>query len=163
MALLIEHDRLVAEKIALQGVLPIAGLQRLADTVVSTAGEIRYQLYSDTNRLLCPTLRVIIEGTLEILCQRCMMPMFFQVSIDTKLTIFSSDAEVDAAERDNPDIEGVVIVGDLDVVGLIEDELILSVPYVATHIECESDANVAYTDKINPWSTLASLKNKPNG
>lgn len=158
MALLIEHDRLVAEKIALQGDLPIAGLPRLADIVVSTTGEIRYQLYSDIDRLLRPNVRLILEGTLEILCQRCMMPMFFQVSIDTKLTIFSSDAEIDAAERDNPDIEGVVIVGDLDVVELIEEELILSVPYVATHIECESDANVAHIDKINPWSKLASLK-----
>ena len=163
MALLIDRAKLVDEKIALQGAQSVGTLQRLADLIVSKQSEIRYQLYSDVDRLSRPTIQLILEGTLEILCQRCMMPMPFKVSIDTTLTIFTSDAAIDVAEKDSPNIEGLVVTNTLDVAALIEDELILTLPYAPMHEQCDVEINVVDANKVNPWSKLAALKNKLNG
>jgi uncharacterized protein len=70
---------------------------------------------------------------------------------------------LNAAEADDEDLEGLVFEHEFSMIQLIEDEILLSLPYSPTHDECVNEAAPAAVDapqKPNPFAVLAELKGK---
>lgn len=159
MMLVIDSAKFTREHAVLRGSLPVTSFTRVMDSVASSSRDIQYHLQGGMDRLLRPMLTLTLRGELEVVCQRCLRPMPFVVEIDTVVTLFGSEEAIGAAEMDDPDVEGVLFAEKLDVAALIEDELILALPYAPTHQQCDAD-KVVKANKPNPFAVLAILKAK---
>ncbi|MEX3581532.1 MAG: DUF177 domain-containing protein [Burkholderia sp.] len=84
-------------------------------------------------------LRLALHGTAWLECQRCMTPYQQAFDIDMVYRIVATEDEAEAIPLDEND-EVDVIVGSrqFDLVDLIEEELLLSLPLVPKHEVCPS-------------------------
>ena len=112
-----------------------------------------------------PALRVAIEGNLPVLCQRCLQPFELAVAQRTELLLARTEAELEAL--DQGDAEVVLAVAPLDALTLVEDEILLSLPFAPSHAEgrCPKGsgldaaaANRKAPGKTSPFARLAALK-----
>jgi uncharacterized protein len=121
-----------------EGKLPLSSFPRLQDVLVSDAGDVRYALRGVLDERGRPSLKLGVRGTLQLRCQRCLGPLSHEVQAEQLLVLAASQAEIDA---DPPDVDApdrVVAAKEMAVRDLVEDELILALPYAARHDECEA-------------------------
>jgi uncharacterized protein len=121
-----------------EGKLPLSSFPRLQDVLVSDAGDVTYALRGVRDERGRPSLHLGVRGTLQLRCQRCLGPLSHDVQAEQLLVLAASQAEIDAepAAVDAPD--RVLAGKEMAVRDLVEDELILSLPYAPRHDECEA-------------------------
>lgn len=147
----------------LSGVLAVSGLDRLHDRLANAQGEATWQLVGGVDKLERPFLRLTVDAKVELVCQRCLKAMPFVIAADTVLTQFLDEVSLDEAVEQDDDLEGIVIEPELDVEMLVEDEMLLALPYAPRHAKCESEGDVvkvAGDAKPNPFAVLAKMKTR---
>jgi uncharacterized protein len=121
-----------------EGTLPLGSFPRLQDVIVSEAGEAAYKLRGTRDARGRPSLQLEVRATLQLRCQRCLGPLSHEVDTDELLVLAASQAEIDA-DPITVDMPSRVIAGkEMAVRDLVEDELILALPYAPRHEECEA-------------------------
>ena len=121
-----------------EGTLPLSSFPRLQDVLVSHAGEAAYQLRGVRDARGRPSLRLAVHATLQLRCQRCLGPLSQEVDTDELLVLAASQAEIDA-DPITVDMPSRVVAGkEMAVRDLVEDELILALPYAPRHEDCEA-------------------------
>ncbi|MGH8669599.1 MAG: YceD family protein [Burkholderiales bacterium] len=140
-----------------QGVWPISDLPRLGDLLVSHAGEVRYTIEGVRDERGRPGLRVTVRGTLQLRCQRCLEAMPYEVQTDEMLVLAGSLAEIHAEPADAHAADRVVAGKEMPVRELIEDELILAVPYAPRHESCTARPSPDAEAKTSPFAGLRGL------
>ena len=130
----------------------------------SQDGEIRWQV---RGRHDVPTRRswldVEAQGPVQVVCQRCLGVFSLTLQVSSTLGLVDTQAQLDAmdaleTEGQGSDIEYLVADPRLDVAGLIEDELILALPYSPTHDTCPGDGAAAETPRRpSPFAVLKDL------
>jgi len=140
-----------------QGGWPLSGFPRLRDILASDAGEVAYEISGMRDERGRPGLRLKVSGTLALRCQRCLEPMPFQVQTDETLVLAATLAEIHAepARADGPD--RVVAGREMALGELVEDELILAVPYAPRHESCTAAAAGDNAEKVSPFAALRGL------
>ena len=106
-----------------------------------------------------PLLTVRLDGTVPLVCQRCLQPFAATVAQQTDLLLARDEAEL--ARLDAEETEVVLANTTLDPRNLVEDELLLSLPLSPRHDEdaCAA-ARRSMTDegKRSPFAGLSALK-----
>jgi uncharacterized protein len=120
-----------------QGVWPLADFPRLRDMLASDAGEVAYEIIGVRDERGRPSLRLKVSGRLALRCQRCLEPMAFEARTDETLVLAATLAEIHAEPARAAGPDRVVAGKEMALRDLIEDELILAVPYAPRHEECE--------------------------
>jgi uncharacterized protein len=143
-----------------QGVWAVRDFPRLRDMLVSDAGEIRYEIDGVSDLRGRPALRVRLNGALQLRCQRCLEPMRFDVDIDETLVLAAKQTEIDAEPVDPESPDRLLAAEEVKVLDLLEDELILALPYAPRHEECEAGASAGDSEKISPFAGLRGLLRK---
>jgi len=144
-----------------QGSWPVRELPRVRDLLASDDGEVRYVLEGMRDGRGRPSLRLSLQGTLTLRCQRCLEPMPFGVRADEVLVLAATQAEIDAEPPDAHSPDRVLAGEEMPLRELIEDELILALPYAPRHASCA--ARLAQADetrqdgKISPFAGLRGL------
>ena len=141
-----------------QGVLPLREFPRLRDMLASDAGEVAYELKGVRDARGRPSLQVKVRGTLQVRCQRCLEPMAQDVDTRTTLVLAATLAEIHADPADAQGPDRVVAGKEMPVRDLIEDELILAVPYAPRHEICSAQpAAPGAQEKSLPFAGLKGL------
>ncbi len=143
------------------GVIPLKSLTRLHDQLVSVDGEVTWQLAGGVDKIERPFLRLQVSADIELVCQRCLKPMPFRVDADTVLVQFPDEARLDEAVAQEEDLEGILFEPELDVEMLVEDEVLLALPYAPRHATCDPTGGKEKSSgdaKPNPFAVLAKLK-----
>jgi uncharacterized protein len=156
--------KLFARKGVISAALPVSRLKRFSDYLHQPDGAVAVLLEfghdEEGRKLLSGTL----QANVKVLCQRCMAPM--PLAIDSSFRLLVAEEEGEPM----PDTLEVVSMadGNLDVCGLIEDELILGLPLAPVHDDnaCSTELNTFRSrtqdreqdHRSNPFSVLASLK-----
>ncbi|MGL4860010.1 MAG: 23S rRNA accumulation protein YceD [Enterobacteriaceae bacterium] len=168
LPLTIDITRSAQKRDSFEGGYAREQLTRLAESVVSVNSDINAQLscYLDEQGL------AVVEGWAEtevsLSCQRCDKPFTWPVHVEFCVSPIRNPEQADALPEHYDSVE-VDPFGKSDLLGLIEDEIILSLPIVPRHqIEhCEvSDTERVFgtlpetEQKPNPFTVLASLKQK---
>lgn len=147
------------------GLFGAEALLRVAAVVQGIAEPFAWQVSGGTDRYQRPTLQLTLQGEVEVVCQRCLGSMRLPLQIRTAITLFADEEKLEDAELEDESIEGLVIERELDLLALIEDEILLALPYAPRHDVCalkvEPGAKVA-AGKPNPFAVLAALKTKPS-
>jgi len=144
----------------LEGTLPVASLLRMQDVLVEHDGNVEWRIHGGVDKFERPWIEVSITGELVLRCQRCLQAMDWPFVIDTRLTQFVDEAAADEAEALDPDLDTMVIDPALSVETLLEDELLLALPFAPTHAICEPPQEQVRQDKPNPFAVLAGLKTR---
>ena len=121
------------------------------------AGELRYRLRGATNDQRKPCLQLAVTGALKLTCQRCLGELDFAVSIESQLEL--SDDFKSIAEADD-EVDRVLADRAMSVVQLVEDEIILALPMVPSHVTCTAGATPESLQaaRQSPFRVLAGLK-----
>ena len=140
-----------------QGVWAVGDFPRLRDMLTSNAGEIRYEIEGVHDARGRPALHVKLRGALQLRCQRCLEPMRFDVETDETLVLAATQAEIDADPTDANAPDRLLAAEEVRVRDVLEDELILALPYAPRHEECEMDAEGEGDGKISPFAGLRGM------
>ena len=143
-----------------QGVWAVGDFPRLRDMLASDAGEIRYSIEGVRDARDRPALRVKLRGMLTLRCQRCLETMDFDVDTDETLVLAASQAEIDAEPTDPSAPDRLLAAEEVRVRDVLEDELILALPYAPRHEGCEMDAETHGDEKISPFAGLRGMLRK---
>jgi uncharacterized protein len=141
---------------AKQGVWSIGDFPRLADMLAADGGEVAYEIDGVRDSRGRPSLRVRVRGTLQLRCQRCLEALPYEVQADATLVLAATLAEIHAEPADAHGADRVVAGKEMPVRDLIEDELILALPYAPRHQQCSARASQDAA-KILPFAGLRGL------
>lgn len=161
----VDVRRLIAVDTTLSAQEPLSKLSRVIDILVSSDGDVDIDLHFYRDEQGLKRIDGEVVAQLQVQCQRCMKPMTLPIDSHFAVAAVWSDEE---AVRLPKDVEPYIVGEGLqDIRDLIEDELILSVPYASYHDigECsmsytpaEPEAPVAGKEKPNPFKVLEQLK-----
>ena len=143
-----------------QGAWVVGDFPRLRDMLASDAGEIRYEIEGVHDARGRPALRVRVNGALQLRCQRCLEPMRFDVDTDEILVLAATQAEIDADPVDPESPDRLLAAEEVKVRDLLEDELILALPYAPRHEGCEAGAEAGDGERISPFAGLRGMLRK---
>lgn len=144
------------------GRIPLSKLERLQDYLIENSGELRYEVSGALNNNGKPILKVSIQGVLKLRCQRCLDELEHLLDVKADLRLAENERELSSLDEDES-VEGILAEPHLDVLVLIEDELILSLPISPRHEVCERSASLTSDPETavdKPlYAALAALKN----
>ena len=119
-------------ELALRGSLPLAGLTRLKDSLADAHGTVEFEVKGGHDARHRPILTVAIHGMLHLKCQRCLEALDHPLQALNTLLLVAAGAAA-AGELDDEDIEWIEASRELDVATLVEDEILLGLPYAPRH------------------------------
>ena len=142
-------------------------MRRLAAAVVDIGEEVVVSVDFSCGDEGEPRANGSVSAGVELECQRCLEPVDVTLNCQVRLAFLSSDWRLGPQDYDvyELDDDGSVVLSDL-----IEDELILSLPIMATHDDerCRPVSNaLAAEDEApaakHPFAALAALKKSTRG
>jgi uncharacterized protein len=141
----------------LRGTWPVKEFPRLRDALYDDQGFVSYELRGVRELQGRPGLALQVTATLRVACRRCLEAVAVQLVEETQLWLARTQAEIDAqpVAADGPD--GIVAVRDMAVRDLVEDELLLALPYAPRHENCPARGDAAPGARRSPFAGLRSM------
>lgn len=134
--------RLARERGVLEGTLDAVASDRLVERVAEGGegeGVVQWRIVGTTDSVGRLALGITLTGSVPVTCQRCLSDFAFPVDRDTVAVLARSEQEADSLDAST---DAEVLVADRPLVAdeLIEDELLLTLPFAAMHPEgtCEA-------------------------
>ncbi len=118
----------------LEGSFAVQALPRLADCLADDSGSLAWRIEGTRDAAGRPALAVEVNGEVALECQRCLGSFRFPVAQRTLTVLVRNEAEADAVDESVND-EVLVAAGAVDPAELVEDELLLTLPYAPKHAE----------------------------
>ncbi|MBS3666854.1 MULTISPECIES: YceD family protein [Halomonadaceae] len=166
----VEPYKLAARHERIEGLVALDKLPRLAEEAGVQTGDCHVVLEFGVDAQGRREIRGHLQATLALACRRCLVPLPQEVSSDFLLGMVTDEAL--AAELPASHEPVLVEKEQLDLLTVIEDELILSLPQVVYHDEAECHVSaeqlVSKTEgaasetapATNPFAVLNVLKGK---
>src|SRR5260221_4030130 len=127
---------LAHERGSLHGKFDAATSDRLYDWLAEGEAPVTWTITGTADAVGRPAIAIEIEATVPLECQRCLASMEWPVKQRTVTLLAKSDAEGDALDKGSAN-QVLVAAAPLDALTLIEDELLLSLPYAPAHADGE--------------------------
>ena len=140
----------------LEGRLGLESLPRLAQSGCS-GSVVDFVLIGEINERGKPGLKLVVDGSVRLQCQRCLGRLELPVHLEARLEFASNEAEIMAADDD---IERMVASREMSVVALVEDEVLLVLPMVPRHERCSAAAGLGANAKPSAFQALAALRKR---
>ncbi|MEP6942462.1 MAG: YceD family protein [Betaproteobacteria bacterium] len=144
------HARFDAFKLAergesLSGEIDATALGRLADRIAEapegSSQALRWTVEGGRDEKGRPRLNLNLDGTVFVTCQRCLRPLEQAIEQDTQLLLARDESALIALDAEESEV--VLAKAPLDALSLVEDELLLSLPFAPRHAEGECMAATA--------------------
>ncbi|WP_146874214.1 YceD family protein [Halovibrio variabilis] len=166
----VEPYKLAARHERIEGLVALDKLSRLTEEAGAQTGDCHVVLAFGVDAQGRREIRGHLQATLALACRRCLVPMPQQVSSDFLLGMVTDESL--AAELPASHEPVLVEKEQLDLLTVVEDELILSLPQVVYHDEADcyvsaeqlvsktAGAASDTTPATNPFAVLNALKGK---
>lgn len=156
----IDPAKLAQKQAILRGDLPFSACERLLEVALNPDGRVSLELAFGRERGFV-RVRGWVEATVRLQCQRCLETVDLPVRGEVDLGVVAS---LDETDRLPEGCEPLLREGDalLALSELVEDEIILALPYIPRHPACggreveDDSARMGETRK--PFGALAGLK-----
>ena len=149
----------------LRGSLPVRDLGRLEELLHDASGILDYELKGTRDGRNRPQLTLKVVGRLHLQCQRCLGLLEYSIDVANTLLVVSGDARPDEDVEDPEGPDSIEADPELEVAQLIEDEVLLSLPFAPRHPDGECAGRLKRDDSVGSTSAfaeLASLKTRIN-
>lgn len=142
----------------LAGNIPVAALTRVVDVLVDSEGTLACELRGVRDAEGKPCLDLVVTGSLNLLCQRCLTPVSFALAIDSRLLLVASGDSWPDEELADDGVDAIEASRELAVSSLIEDEVLLALPIVPRHETCRTPVATETRHRPSPFAVLGKLK-----
>lgn len=141
------------------GVKPVSQFERLAEVVVAESGDVQFAVTGfcdeDRNALF---LDIVASGTLMLRCERCLEAMPWPVRAEGRLLLVPPGQPLPDEELDEEAFDPIHASTTLELLPLVEDEVLLALPYAPRHEQCEPPRPIGGTEKKSPFAVLEQLR-----
>jgi uncharacterized protein len=158
--IVIDSKAFAREASLLQGELLVSDLTRVLDSLVDSAGSLQYRVEGLLDHRNKPQVRLRLDGSLSVRCQRCLDGIVYPVRIRSLLEFVDDENDLTQEDLEDDSKDFLPAQKELDVVALIEDEIILDLPSAPRHESCALPDAELGTGKTSPFSVLHGLKCK---
>lgn len=154
------------------GTVPLADFARVAADCVDAGAGVQLtwsaqgQLRAAQGMPAVPWLHLQVRSALPLVCQRCLEPVLTPIEVDQWFR-FVPDEET-AEQQDDDAVEDLLVESaEFDLAALVEDELLLAMPLIASHPICPNPPRLSaqdaqfeapVTDRPKPFAALARLR-----
>ena len=146
-----------------RGAWPVSVFPRLRDVLQDDSGSVEYELQGGHDVHGRPRLALHAKARLRLTCQRCLGAVECVLEPRSTLLLAATQAEIDA-EPITPEMpERVVARRDMAVRDLVEDELLLALPYAPRHEDCAAQGRAAPAGRQMPFATLRGMLRGKSG
>ncbi|MDD3266347.1 MAG: YceD family protein [Burkholderiales bacterium] len=153
----IDNVKFAKNKQETHGEIDISKVERIQE-IDAYSGFIKYSINGDVDKSNRPILVLNVCGKITTLCQSCLDPVEINLDSSTVVTIFFNEDKLDAAlfSDENSDVEDAVLAEEeFDVMNLVEDEIIICLPYTSKHDDCDG---LEYHDDVkSPFGILKDI------
>jgi uncharacterized protein len=129
--------KLAADSASLAGEVEVRRMPRLADRVRADAGggeaRIRWNIAGGKDAKGHPLLTLELDGEVQLTCQRCLGPLAMPIDQRTVLLVARDESELVRLDAEEPEV--VLATAPLDALQLVEDEMLLSLPFSPRHVD----------------------------
>jgi len=155
----VEPYKLASRAEHLEGLVALADMARLAEEVGAQSGDAQVWLDFAIDPQGRREIRGHVQAELQLPCRRCHEPMAQLVESRFRLGMVTSDA----LAADLPSTHEPVLVENeqLNLLAVVEDELILSLPQVVYHDEAECPVSRDQLSSGDATDTSASTSASP--
>ncbi len=150
--------RFAAEGRSLSGTVPLLRLGRLADILFRNEGDVSFTLSGSVAVDGKDFLRLAASGVLTLQCQRCLSRLDWNLALESVLHLVSPGTPIPDEELEIDSFDTIEAVSDMDVLALLEEEIMLAVPIVPRHDDCEAPHPEGTAEKESPFAALAGLR-----
>lgn len=157
------------------GLLEIAALPRVAEEASSIESgdgfhwEVKTYFADSPGSEPRQTLELAVKGRIHLVCQGCLRDCGLDLAQESRFVLVNSEEEADAFPMEDDQQEPLVASQHFDLLGLIEDEILLSMPLIPKHPEgaCQPHASSfgavgkdmdASEKPQNPFNILKNMK-----
>jgi uncharacterized protein len=133
------------------GEISLIELPRLSEMLINSDGTLIYRVIG-SHQGDSHALEIILRGNCNLRCQRCLEELQYSLDLSARLQLIKAEM-LDEIE------DAIEASKHLDVLELIEDEVLLTLPFAPRHPEGTCAApikDLRQTD--NPFAFLAALK-----
>ena len=144
----------------LHGLFPLVELTRLHDLLATSEGEISYFVRGLPDKDGKPMLKLTVVGQCQLSCQRCLNGFSYSINLVSHLWLTQA-GELDAfSVEENDEMDSITADKHLDVLNMIEEEILLSLPIAPKHPvgECSPVAEGWSPSKTNSFAALEGLR-----
>ena len=144
------------------GRIKVADLARLSAVCANKSGELLWTVTGKTGLFGHPQLDLTVKGSVDLVCQRCLEA--FSLDLDSRAAIILAESEEKADEieeaLDEDDPTEVIVGGEkIDILVLVEDEVLLTIPLSPRHDICPDTSCLVFGEKRpSPFAVLENLK-----
>jgi uncharacterized protein len=155
----IDPIQLAEHKTALKGELCLSDMVRLNEILLDKKGIARIDLNFGKDAADIAYVRGSIKTEFKLSCQRCSGPMSLALEIAVALSPVRTDEE---AQQLPKEYDPLILTDDtLQLITLVEEEILLSVPIVPKHsvTECPSQSShIEWEEEKDTGNPFADLK-----
>lgn len=161
----------------LKGQVPLAQMPRLREETqgavdaVAVHFDAQGDIRADAAGVDEPWLHLNGHTTLTVTCQRCLTPVDVGIAFTRDFRFVATEALAEIEDEESEE-DVLVLSREFNVLELVEDELLMSIPPVPKHEVCpqavkleavDPDFDATAEDKPNPFAALQKLKDKGLG
>jgi uncharacterized protein len=130
--------RLARERGAIEGRVDPHALSRIAEQLTGP-GSVAWRIEGMSDPAGRPALQIGLRGGVTLECQRCLDDFAWPVDVSTEVLLARNEAELATLDADSS-LEVVLADGPLDPLALVEDELVLALPFAPRHPDDACDS-----------------------
>jgi len=131
--------RLARERGEVAGSVDLHELPRVADLLSDGPAPIAWRIEGIADASGRLALRVALKGAVTLVCQRCLADFAWPIDQATEVLLARDEGELAALDADSS-VEVVLAQGPVDSLALVEDELVLALPFAPRHPDCECES-----------------------
>ena len=153
---------MVQARRSFQGILPLAAMSRLRDSLAATDGVVTFDLEFGKDDLGVAHIHLRADASLPLTCQRSLEQFDLPVHIDTRLGLITQEAEEAALPTGYEPL--LTNDGALRLADVVEDELILALPVIPVKPGAVQPASASneneepQAETPNPFAALQNIK-----
>ncbi len=140
----------------IRDIIRLSNFKRLQDLCLNLEDFVVFVLRGFENKHKEPCLELFIEGKLSLICQRCSEKLEHTIFLKSGFLIKEETQLTDFQVDDHADYDLIEGSAKMDVLSLIEDEIILSLPVAPKHEndKCHYKKTDEMLDRIHPFADL---------
>lgn len=142
---------------SLRGAWPVSIMPRLREELHDNAGAVEFEVEGGCDAHGRPQLALRASATLVLTCRRCLGPVECALGADAILLLAASQEEIDAEPISVEGPEWIVAQKEMALRDLVEDELLLALPYAPRHENCPAQGREAAEKRHTPFEGLRGM------
>ena len=158
---IIHLERISERPLVFEGDVAPAQMPRLAESLANENGRLHYRVSARLDRQRRKVVSCIIEGFVFLTCQSTLEAFRHGVSIDDRLVLVDDESGLPPIEEESDAEDYMVADEPIDVLDLVEDAVLLSLPMVPRKPGLEEPQESKPKERLeSPFAALASLKKR---